>query len=739
MSEFRPFLNFRTLVFCSALLLFPLFVGCADTDTPPAQSTDDVAADVVDEPTPDVVDEPDYDGTYRVVDAVPEMEPDRHVEPDEEVDEGDVVVPEDCDDEEDNDGDGRVDCHDSDCYDITACEGVPPAPWIEPRMWRRTWGDEFNGPEPGQEACYDAEVTPPQCLVLYWDNEDCEESVADGLEGLNTCNWSAFDLYNWMDNGKPIGEGVNNFDPEMVSVSGGTLILRSEAVVADGGLESGWTISRVMEEYDCGTEPDEGFRVSTDCPIRSGAVWSKTIDPLPGLAQTYGRFEIRARLPVGPGSWPAHWMLPQEGPWPGDGEIDIMEAVSFQPDFNPHEVGANFHDGVTVNIEGEEVSTHMSVGSMEQEMTIEQQRDEYHVFAVEWDAETLRFYVDHLLIGTVNEGTMLANTNLDNGEFVGNYPVEVPDEPFHMILNSTVAAFGAGDYPDPRTFAPQLHYIDFVRAWELCDSEEDFCPNGGDFDGSSCRLGAIPEREDLFVYLGDLVYPAEAGERPCPDGGELESDLCVLYVVDAVGASFMGEDGFFEASACVESTLSQSARCHQPCRGLGQFQDGSCHLGDVPEGSRGRIADDLFTYTFAEGDERCPIGRERPLYCEFGQIPEGRIGSVTFEGDAFFLNATCEPNLDMPNCPQPCPQGTHYDGTRCLVSEAPVGTSPFIYEDGFYYQYLDTETYADACPIGQDDSANCFVSDIPDGRTGTIRNDSFYVDASCGNVPSLSE
>ena len=48
---------------------------------------------------------------------------------------------------------------------------------------------------------------------------------------------------------------------------------------------------------------------------------------------TYGRFEIRARLPQGQGTWPAIWMLPTEwayGGWAGSGEIDIMEAVNLK-------------------------------------------------------------------------------------------------------------------------------------------------------------------------------------------------------------------------------------------------------------------------------------------------------------------------------------------------------------------------------------------------------------------------
>lgn len=44
---------------------------------------------------------------------------------------------------------------------------------------------------------------------------------------------------------------------------------------------------------------------------------------------TYGRVEVRARLPRGDWLWPAIWMLPTDyvyGPWPMSGEIDIMES-----------------------------------------------------------------------------------------------------------------------------------------------------------------------------------------------------------------------------------------------------------------------------------------------------------------------------------------------------------------------------------------------------------------------------
>ncbi len=52
------------------------------------------------------------------------------------------------------------------------------------------------------------------------------------------------------------------------------------------------------------------------------------------FSQTYGRYEMRAKLPTGKGLWPAFWMLPEQdryGAWAASGEIDIMEAWGSQP------------------------------------------------------------------------------------------------------------------------------------------------------------------------------------------------------------------------------------------------------------------------------------------------------------------------------------------------------------------------------------------------------------------------
>ena len=45
---------------------------------------------------------------------------------------------------------------------------------------------------------------------------------------------------------------------------------------------------------------------------------------------TYGRLEVRARIPVAKGAWPAIWTLGSKMEWPSCGEIDVMEFYRIQ-------------------------------------------------------------------------------------------------------------------------------------------------------------------------------------------------------------------------------------------------------------------------------------------------------------------------------------------------------------------------------------------------------------------------
>jgi hypothetical protein len=152
------------------------------------------------------------------------------------------------------------------------------------------------------------------------------------------------------------------------------------------------------------------------------------------------------------------------------------------------------------------------------------------------------------------------------------------------------------------------------------------------------------------------------------------------------------------------------------------------------------VADGRFGYLpLRTGPERCPIGRDRGTYCEIGAVPEGRTTFIPFEGDAFYINALCDPAAFMPNCTTPCPAGSQYRGDGCWVASPPPGRNPFVWQGGFYYDRLDTEVYANACPLGVDDSAHCYVGPAPAGFTPRIQDGEFWVDAACGTVPALED
>lgn len=328
---------------------------------------------------------------------------------------------------------------------------------VEPqRGWKLVWQDEFNGPPNPGDPCYDNAQTPPMCLNRYWSREPCAPSVLPNLAQLNKCVWSIYDIYNWMDWGKPWGYGINALDPAEVKVQGGELWLTAH-----------WTSG----PYDCGVDLPDYF-VSQQCPIRAGGVMSQAWQDAattPGFQQTFGRFEVRARLPAGPGAWPAHWLLPQTGGWPEAGEIDIMEATWN----DPTEAGANYHGGTYDADAG--VRTHFSPGGYPHDPGDPRLVDGYHIYAAEWQADQIRFYIDDLEIGRMNDGMWIETFSVNPPyESHGLVQLEVPAHPFFWILNTSVVPCG-GLEEDFSNFDVLEHRIDYLRVYTRCMTDEAGC------------------------------------------------------------------------------------------------------------------------------------------------------------------------------------------------------------------------------------------------------------------------
>ena len=158
---------------------------------------------------------------------------------------------------------------------------------------------------------------------------------------------------------------------------------------------------------------------------------------------TYGRFEVRAKLPNTQGIWPAIWMLPASGSSPVNGEIDIMELIGKEP----YRAYATLHYGNPYDNQG-------GWYDLPDEATFDQ---DFHVFSIEWEAEEIRWYVD-------------GNQYLKANEWYtsqANQPYPAPfNKPFFFILNVAVGGTWPGS-PDESSVFPQSMIVDYVRVYQL--------------------------------------------------------------------------------------------------------------------------------------------------------------------------------------------------------------------------------------------------------------------------------
>ena len=163
---------------------------------------------------------------------------------------------------------------------------------------------------------------------------------------------------------------------------------------------------------------------------------------------TYGRYEIRARLPQTQGIWPAIWLFFTEdtyGGWAASGEIDIMENIGSRP----NEVFGTLHYGAEApgNVfSGDEFT--LAAGTFS---------DDFFVFALEWEEGEIRWYINNVLYQTQTSEDWYTTGSDD--------PAAPFDHDFHLILNVAVGGNLPGN-PDETTVFPQTMEVDYVRVYE---------------------------------------------------------------------------------------------------------------------------------------------------------------------------------------------------------------------------------------------------------------------------------
>ena len=154
----------------------------------------------------------------------------------------------------------------------------------------------------------------------------------------------------------------------------------------------------------------------------------------------YGRFETRAKLPVGQGLWPAFWMLGSNISnigWPKCGEIDILEYVGREP----HMVFTSLH---TQDSHGETINT--------KKTKFENIEEGYHIYAMDWTKDKIEFFVDDISVYTFQP-------TLKNNDI---WPF---NQPFYIIVNLAVGGNFGGPEVDKKVF-PQDFKIDYIKVYQ---------------------------------------------------------------------------------------------------------------------------------------------------------------------------------------------------------------------------------------------------------------------------------
>jgi len=245
------------------------------------------------------------------------------------------------------------------------------------------------------------EIINAQCPQIVWqdefektslDDKKWSPQIGDGCD-INLCGWGNNELQ-W-------------YQSENVELSNGKLKI-------------------IAKEEKVGGKPYSSARIRS---IEKGD-WK------------YGRMEASIKLPTGKGIWPAFWMLPTHqkyGGWPQSGEIDIVELVGHEPD----KVHGTIHYGKPWPNNAYSPKTYqLHEGTF---------HDQFHKFAVEWEAGEIRWLLDDYLYSTKQVEDIAPNA----------WPF---DQDFHLIFNLAVGGHWPGA-PDTTTSFPQTMEVEYVRVY----------------------------------------------------------------------------------------------------------------------------------------------------------------------------------------------------------------------------------------------------------------------------------
>ena len=205
---------------------------------------------------------------------------------------------------------------------------------------------------------------------------------------------------------------------------------------------------------------------------------------------TYGRFEVRAKVPNGQGYLPAFWLMANDenvyGQWPRCGEIDCMEVMGQ----DTNKLYGTIHYG---NPHAESQGTYTIKDGKESFS------DGFHTFTCDWEPGKITWYVDGI---KYHEESNWHSTTEGQGTLT--YPAPF-DQPFYIILNLAVGGSWVGNPNEETNFVNNPFVVDYVRVYQKDSYDENvtrpevkFEPtNEPDDSGNYIKNSTFAEAEDL--------------------------------------------------------------------------------------------------------------------------------------------------------------------------------------------------------------------------------------------------
>mgnify|MGYP002529507967 FL=1 len=205
---------------------------------------------------------------------------------------------------------------------------------------------------------------------------------------------------------------------------------------------------------------------------------------------TYGRFEVRAKVPNGQGYLPAFWLMANDenvyGQWPRCGEIDCMEVMGQ----DTNKLYGTIHYG---NPHAESQGTY-TIKDGEKSFS-----DDFHTFTCDWEPGKITWYVDGI---KYHEESNWHSTTEGQGTLT--YPAPF-DQPFYIILNLAVGGSWVGNPKEKTNFDNNPFVVDYVRVYQKDSYDENvtrpevkFEPtNEPDESGNYIKNSTFAEAEDL--------------------------------------------------------------------------------------------------------------------------------------------------------------------------------------------------------------------------------------------------